>query len=147
MQEVILTEDELQQLCAEYQKVLRLQDWTIVVRVLRARDFELKDCVGECRWVLPRKEAIIHILDPVDYPPGDKFPQDMERSLVHELLHLHFAAISEKAERAGVDIDVELEQAFHGIDGAISALRRAVKASQEHLNNHTPGQEPKEEEL
>jgi hypothetical protein len=124
MQAHILTLDELKELCAQWQEILRLQDWQVAVSISRARDFEGENACGECRWVLSRKEALIRILDPLDYSPNNVFPQDMERTLVHELLHLHFAEISEKAEAAGVNIDTSLEQALHGIDGALANLRR-----------------------
>lgn len=124
MRECILTLDELKELCAKWQEILRLQDWNIEIRISRARDFEVENACGECSWVLPRKEALIRILDPLDYSPNHVFPQDMERTLVHELLHLHFAEISEKAEAAGINIDTSLEQALHGIDGALANLRR-----------------------
>jgi hypothetical protein len=80
---------------------------------------EIENAMGECDWVLPRKEAIIRILDPVDYPENKIFTQDMERTLVHELLHLHFAPL------AIHDTDeILLEQAMHGIDGALVRLNR-----------------------
>lgn len=31
------------------------------------------------------------VLDPVDYPPDIITPYELEETLVHELLHLHFA--------------------------------------------------------
>ena len=36
-----------------------------------------------------RKEAIIGILDPGDWKKDTDFPHDMERTLIHELVHLH----------------------------------------------------------
>lgn len=125
MRECILTLDELKELCARWQEILRLQDWNIEIRISRGRDFEGEgESCGQVRWQLSRKEALIRILDPSDYSPDCIFPQDMERTLVHELLHLHFAAISNKAHDAGLDIDVDLEQAMHCIDGALANLRR-----------------------
>lgn len=41
--------------------------------------------------------AVIKILDPSDYPQTP-FEQDMEISLVHELLHLHFALFEPKTD-------------------------------------------------
>ena len=85
----IFTEDELVDLCREWQERLRLEHWDIALRIARACDFT-NEGDAEITWVLSKAKAIMKILDPVDYPAGP-FKQDMEISLVHELLHLHFA--------------------------------------------------------
>ncbi len=112
--ETILTEEELKALCVKYQKILRLQDWNIIVRIKRARDFD-QECCGDVHWSLTRKEAVIRILDHVDYDPDSIYPQNMERTLIHELLHIHFAEVSERAKDADIDIDTSLEQALQCI--------------------------------
>lgn len=124
MQEVILTEDELRQLCAEYQRILRLQDWRSKVKIAREYDFDKPDAEGQVRYTLARKEALIYVLDHLDYQPTQAFPQDMEVTLVHELLHLHFAEISDKCQEAGIDIHTPLEQAIQSLAEAVVQLRR-----------------------
>ncbi len=126
MQEVILTEDELRQLCVEYQKILRLQDWRTKVKIARNYDFDKPDCEGQVHYTLARKEALVYVLDHLDYEPTQAFPQDMETTLVHELIHLHFAEISDKCEAAAVDIHTPLEQAIQSLAEAIAGLRRAA---------------------
>jgi hypothetical protein len=98
-----------------------LQDWFITASIKRSRDLldNSQACVS---WVLNKKMATIGIIDPIDYPPDSMFPQDMEISLVHELLHLHFAPISDK----DFDNQFELaeEQAIESISfGLINAAR------------------------
>jgi hypothetical protein len=115
LKEVIFNDEQLQKKLKEWQKRLRLQDWLIKARICRSH--ELPDVMAVP--TLPKKMALIKILDHNDYDPTCVFPQDMEDSLVHELLHLHFAPL-------GLDDDkyIELEQAIESIaSGLISALR------------------------
>jgi hypothetical protein len=121
MEGVILTQEELEQKLQEWQKRLRLQDWNIDVKIKRARDI-LDGCQAEVNWVLTKKMAIISIMDPFDYPSDSMEPQDMEDSLVHELLHLHLAPIS----NYGNDDNYQIfeEQAIESIaSGLIAAYR------------------------
>jgi hypothetical protein len=128
LQEVILTEEELRTKCAEWQKVLRLQDWIVVTKIKRGRDMSIPDVCGSCNWELTQRLAAINILDPIDYPPDAIAPNDMELTLVHELLHLHFAAVEpEGASVAG-------EQAIESISwGLVNLARRG--GEQEHVES------------
>lgn len=121
MNAVILTEDELREKCAEWQRILRLQDWDVIVSIDRASNL-ISDCQGQCEWTLPTKQARIRILDPVDFPPESRWPQDMEQTLVHELLHLHFAPF-DRFERESLE-HVTMEQAIDLIAGALVNLKR-----------------------
>lgn len=87
--EVILTEDELRQKCAEWQKIMGLQDWYVKAFVMRNRDMSASDKQGECEWNMPNKTAVIRLLDPIDRDQDIFIPYDMEITLVHELMHLH----------------------------------------------------------
>lgn len=86
----LFTEEELRALCLEWQAVLNIQFWDIKVGIYRCRDFVKQNSAAEVSWQLATATAILRILDPADYD-RDLFPQDMEQSLVHELLHLRFA--------------------------------------------------------
>jgi len=120
---VTLTEDELRMKCYEWQAILRLQDWDVIISIDRARDM-IPDVLGQCEWTLPTKQARIRILDPVDHPPDLKWPQDMEQTLVHELLHLHFAPFN-KFEADSLEY-VTMEQAIDLIAGALVRLKRGA---------------------
>lgn len=85
----ILTQPELEQLCRYWQERLKIQYWDIKIGIYRARDFVKQNCRAEVSWTKTNATAIIRILDPIDYD-RDLWPQDMEVSLVHELLHLRF---------------------------------------------------------
>jgi hypothetical protein len=122
MKEVILTEEQLQQKLKEWQKRLRLQDWIIKVRLARALELP-ENSMGCVHVVLPKKMAIIKVLDPIDYDSSLMLPQDMEDTLVHELLHLHLEPILH-----GIDDSkhIEVEQAIESISfGLVTALRES----------------------
>lgn len=93
----IFTEDELKKLCAFWQNQLKLNNWRIAIGIERKTVFNNSQSIGEIDYVLPLRQAIIKVLDPLDYP-NSPFEQDMEITLVHELLHLHFALFEPKSD-------------------------------------------------
>ena len=116
-----MTKEKLQAMFAEWQKRLRLQDWKIYVEISRDRDMKFEGNGGEVHWQIEAKQAVINIIDPIDYPPNTMAEQDMEQTLVHELLHLHFAPFD--AEH-NTPADVAQEQAIHAIAEALVKLKR-----------------------
>lgn len=82
-------EQHLVELCRKWQRILRLQDWDIKVQVV----YNLVSSQAEVVYRLPKRMAVVKVLHPDAYEEKDfLWPQDMEKSLVHELLHLHLAA-------------------------------------------------------
>jgi hypothetical protein len=88
-----VNEAQLRKRCAYWQKVLRLTDWNISVRV--ADDEELEQG-GDCQVHQHSKLALIRVRGIETYSPTSgwrkAFPEqfDMEITLVHELLHIPF---------------------------------------------------------
>jgi hypothetical protein len=81
-----------------WQKRLRLEEWKIEVKIVRMWDLE-QGTLGHIDWSVPHKTALIKVLSPSDYElPADKIPADMELSIVHELVHLHLAALPLKKD-------------------------------------------------
>lgn len=119
-----MTEPQLQRLTAEWQKILRLQDWDVHTETVRDRDMYSDNAQGECTWVLAHKEALIKLEDPVDYHAHEAWPQDQEKTLVHELVHLHFAPFMLERDDPGY---VAQEQAIELIAQALVSLKRAKK--------------------
>lgn len=76
---------------------------------------------AECEWNLRKRMALIKVLDSADWDPSTPWPQDQEQSLVHELLHLHFAPF--RADD-GTPEDVAQEQAIDAIAKALVELKR-----------------------
>ncbi len=125
-QQVHLAQEEAERLCAEWKRTLRLEDWDIAVRIARGNGLDLSaGNQGCCSWTLSRREATVKLMAPVDYDKDCIFPQDMEATLVHELLHLHFAPFAAKED--GSPEDVAQEQAIHALSLALVALKRGER--------------------
>ena len=117
----IFTEEELMKLCREWQERLRLEFWSVALRIARAKEFDLPNSQGECTWTKTTALATIKILDPIDYPESP-FKQDMEKTLIHELLHLHFCMFDITA--AGSAEEGMMERTVDHISRALIALKR-----------------------
>lgn len=83
----VMSLGELQTACCWWQKQLRLQDWDIILKLVRERD--VNGNLGQCSVNEPVKTARISIATHDDYDVMD-WPNDMEHTLVHELLHVLF---------------------------------------------------------
>jgi hypothetical protein len=79
--------------CRLWQKRLRLQDWHVRVRTRPSAGWDRMDDDGECRITDTLKHAVITIRDSLD-SPRDEPAYDQEKTLVHELLHLHTHAFA-----------------------------------------------------
>jgi len=121
-------EEKLQDLAEQWQTALRLRDWDVDVRLARAKDMSGKGDKGECSYNLAKKHAVVKILDPRDYK-DDFAEQDHEYTLVHELLHLHFAGL-DAAVTDGKLADLVLEQGIHACATLMTELLRAMQAAQ-----------------
>ncbi len=115
-----MTKPDLKALVAEWQFRLKLQDWD--VRVRYCRRYDMPAAQGECRYTPEDKKAVVTILDPNDYEPNDFWPQDVEETVVHELLHLHLGTIvtiDAKDDRSTVQ-----EQVINAIAHALVETKR-----------------------
>lgn len=90
----IFTSEELADLCYEWQQKLRLSHWNIAVRVCRADEMPIPDAQAVNEISLETERSLISILANEDYQESI-FEQDMEVSLVHELLHIPMKYITD----------------------------------------------------
>lgn len=122
----------LKDLCAKWQMILRLQDWDVEVKYSRDRDFNSPGCQAECRIADTLKKAYIRIQDPVDYDSVG--PQDIEQSLVHELVHLHTHGFTKELARHEGEVRKDtaeyilFEQAVEVLATAFTSLHRFTPA-------------------
>ena len=91
MSKYVFSNEVLQVFLKKWVAILSLQEWDIHAEICSEEYFTNKDCDGETLFLLSKAQATIHILDPNDYPNDASFEQDMEITLVHELLHLKYA--------------------------------------------------------
>jgi hypothetical protein len=104
---------------ALWQHRLTLDAWRI--SVVPARRGELKaNTLGGIRWDKNKKTAVIWVLDPADYRmPFRQMLDDMELTIVHELVHLELASLPRsEASRSNE------EHAVNGIAEALLNLDR-----------------------
>lgn len=114
---------DLEALLAEWQPLLRLSHWYITVGYERRLGAN-----GTCTYNTHSLRAAIKLIDPLDYQDtlGGGVGPDPEQWLVHELCHLHLAALD-------VDTDspkhLHVEQAVQSLSRALVALKRQKLAA------------------
>jgi hypothetical protein len=104
---------------AYWQHRLKLDDWRI--SVAPARQSQLKPrTLGAIRWDKGKKTAEIWVLDPADYQlPYRAMLDDMELTIVHELIHLELASLPRSEASRSSE-----EHAVNGIADALLELDR-----------------------
>jgi hypothetical protein len=104
---------------AYWQHRLKLEDWRI--SVAPARQNQLKPrTLGAIRWDKRKKTAEIWVLDPADYQlPFSAMLDDMELTIVHELVHLELASLPRSEASRSSE-----EHAVNGIADALLELDR-----------------------
>lgn len=120
---VVLTQDELVKAVVFWRNVLKLNHWAISPEVKRHYDMKAETIGGAC-WTLEKYAGSIGILDPVDYSIEDHrgWPFDMEKTTVHELLHLLFAPF----EEGEGELDVIQEQVIEKLSLSLVNLNRCT---------------------
>lgn len=111
---------EAQVACREWQEILRLRDWDITVGIRRKKDLSTGESAGEINWIFRKKMAKISLLSPLDWEEPCDWAQDHEKTLVHELIHIHLITWSQLVK----ETDVELEQAIESLSCALVELKR-----------------------
>ena len=111
----------LQRECKLWQRKLRLQDWNVQVILCRLNEMPNKDCVASIHPVMERKDAKMMLLSPTDLPLLSAAFLNNEEvnyglTIVHELLHLHLYAFTQKLTEAET---VAEEQAVNAISRSI----------------------------
>jgi hypothetical protein len=103
-----------------WQKRLNLQDWNIAIVVARSSELKPKT-LGNIHWDLDKKTAVIRVLDPADYRlPYKDMLQDMEFTVVHELIHLGLAPVFSDLQRS----DANRREEEHNVNHLTDALLR-----------------------
>jgi hypothetical protein len=106
-----------------WQKRLNLQEWDIAVVVSRASDLKPRT-LGNIHWDREKKTATIRVLDPADYSlPFEAMLQDVEFTLVHELIHLEIVPILSDLQRTDAN-RMEEEHAVNHMAEALLKLDR-----------------------
>ncbi len=106
-----------------WQKRLNLNDWKISVVVVRSTDLKPKT-LGNIHWDGEKKTAVIRVLDPADYKLEKRaMLDDMEFTVVHELIHLELSPVLSPLQRNDANRDEE-EHAVNHMAQALLDLDR-----------------------
>jgi len=103
---------------ARWQQRLKLQDWQISVAMVRRSELP-PNTMGGIRWDKRKKTATIWVLDSSEYQlPFQAMLDDMELTIVHELVHLDLASLPRgQASRSSEEHAVNgIAQALLGLD-------------------------------
>jgi hypothetical protein len=107
----------------EWQKRLNLRDWKISLLVVRTTDLKPKT-LGNIHWDGEKKTAVIRVLDPADYKlPMQAMLDDMEFTVVHELIHLELSPVLTPLQRSDAN-RMEEEHAVNHMAQALLDLNR-----------------------
>lgn len=109
---------------AKWRSILRLQDWNITAKFVRAPEFTDLGRLGQLSVLEKKRVAIVRIATAEDYQanPGDfGVSYDPELALVHELCHVHFWPLHTKDDSPELTAE---EQAVHALSCALVALDR-----------------------
>lgn len=102
-----------------WQERMNLKDWKITVHLVPADQLEPKT-LGNVHWDTDVKTASISVLSPEDYKmPYDAMLNDMEFTIVHELVHLELASLPRSEASRRVE-----EHAVNEISSALLRLAR-----------------------
>ena len=116
-------EQFVQERLAVWQKRLSLEGWRISI-VMAHRDELKSKTLGGIRWDKSKKSAVISVLDASDYRlPFREMLQDMEFTIIHELVHLELASLPRsEASRSSEEHAVnQLAEALLKLDAESSA--------------------------
>ena len=103
---------------AVWQKRLNLQDWNISLVVSRASELKPKT-LGNIHWDNEKKTAVLRVLDPADYKlPFNEMLQDLEFTVVHELIHLELSPVLSPLQRN----DANRREEEHAVNHMADAL-------------------------
>ena len=91
-----LTQKQLDKKLKYWQKILSLRDWDIRAEIVPLNTMSNPSHAGEIEWDLQGRAASLTLVREQDYPSDAVDKTDIETTLVHELLHLHLAAIRSK---------------------------------------------------
>ena len=100
-----------------WQGRLALEEWKVEARIVRQSDLNA-DTLGNLKWNARSHTATIKVLDPRDYDmPSDQIPADIERTVVHELIHLELSVLPrDGSKRVEEQVVNRMTEALLGLD-------------------------------
>jgi len=138
--QAIVTQAQVDHWLQIWQKRLALDEWKVQVHIVRQIDLN-PDTLGHLKWSSENHTADIKVLDPRDYDmPSALIPADIERTVVHELVHLELSVLPRDGSRQVEEQVVNrMTEALLGLDrGDNYAARLAAGTVQPKLRHAMP---------
>ena len=115
----LLAESFAREKLSVWQKRLNLQDWDVALEVVRSTELRPRT-LGNIHWDTEKKTAVIRVLDPADYHlPFPEMLDDIEFTVVHELIHLEIAPVLSHFTRSDADRSEEEYAVNHMADALL----------------------------
>lgn len=118
-----LTAEKLQERCEFWQKVLRLQDWTVKVKLADLADMDAASTMACILTHADRRNAVLSFVRH-EQRGKEEFPNSDDHVLVHELLHIYFDDFD---TGVGTRFRQAEEQAVDALAGVIVGLQARVQ--------------------
>lgn len=122
---IIIPSDKLAAVVDFWVAWLGLTGWTHRIQLYTPKDFGSLGQTGAAWWELPIRHFNAAILDPDSVGPEESY--DQEQTLVHELLHVCFAAWTDESfpgKREGTLFNLCVEQPLDRVAAALTVLGR-----------------------
>jgi hypothetical protein len=111
---------------AFWRQRLKLDAWQVSAVMVRRSELP-PQTMGGIHWDKAKKSAVVWVLNPADYRlPFDEMLNDMELTIVHELVHLNLAFLPEGQTSRGSE-----ERAVDGIAQAMLGRDRGLDRNKE----------------
>lgn len=116
-QQPVVTNSQVEDWLRLWQNRLNLNRWKIDIHIVRAWDLN-PDTLGHLKWNATDHTATIKVLNPLDYDlPPDQIPEDIERTVVHELVHLQLSNLPRNGSKIVEEqVVVDLTEALLQLD-------------------------------
>ena len=124
----LVTEIQVDSWLKAWQKRLHLDDWRIEARIVRSTDLK-PETLGNLKWNVVNHTATIKVLNPVDYElAATEIPEDIEYTIVHELVHLQLSVLPRDLNKKDVEESVvnKISDALMGLDKGPTFRARSV---------------------
>lgn len=116
------TQEDLERLCREWQQRLRLQDWQIRIRWAEMEEIGGQ---GNVSWQPSHPDALIKVKR-TEHSREPELRDPLEKTLIHELLHLHYWWIERNGQQTTHVQDDLLEQSIDKTARALLELKYGV---------------------
>jgi len=138
----VVTPEQVDRWTKLWQKRLDLNDWQIVTLIVRHTELK-PETLGNLHWDNEHHSATIRVLDPCDYElPLSDVPQDIEYTILHELIHLQLSVLPRDTNARAVEERVvnKISDALFKLEKGPDYRSRVFPPKNAELKAKSPGE-------